>query len=214
MTARRIGFLVFALAPDDWCCWYRGIDGGYSMVTLPQIRQTDSGPDRERQTAECKDPYQEAVKFSGGFMGRGWGRYWRGGGDGIDQIAVMRPRSRYRVMSGLMCGDEAPGTRTRDKWVTGWPHPLLHPPITAPGAMIAGLQVDGAGEGTRLYSHKIQSKSHPRHHYDRFLVIVVFWCATKPGFILCSDPKIAICIQLTWRLLPCCWPGSLIIIMG
>ena len=49
----------------------RGIDGGYSMVTLPQIRQTDSGPDRERQTAECKDPYQEAVKFSGGFMGRG-----------------------------------------------------------------------------------------------------------------------------------------------
>ena len=76
-TARRIWFLVFALAPDDRCCWYRGIDGGYSMVTLPQIRQTDSGPDRERQTAECKDPYQEAVKFSGGFMGRGWGRYWR-----------------------------------------------------------------------------------------------------------------------------------------
>ena len=41
------------------------------MVTLPQIRQTDSGPDRERQTAECKDPYQEAVKFTGGFVGKG-----------------------------------------------------------------------------------------------------------------------------------------------
>ena len=73
-----------------------------------------------------------------------WGEGEAGTGEVLAMVSI-----RYRVMSGLMCGDEAPGTRTRDKWVTGWPHPLLHPPITAPGAMIAGLQV-GAGVGDQV----------------------------------------------------------------
>ena len=168
-------------------------------MTLPQIRQTDSGPDRERQTAECKDPYQEAVNFSGGFMGRGWGRYWRGAGDGIDQIAVTRPPLPIPcdVWTNVWWRgprDSNPG-QVGDRMATPTAPPSYHRPRCD--------DCRAAGWSWSWGPSYIPTRSSQRVTITMIVSWSLLWSDVRLSPGSSSDPKIAICIQLTWRLLPC-----------